>query len=107
MIAHQTEPFMPYQKEKLPSEAIEKIREWIELGAPYPEDKHVVVEAESRELQVTQEDREFWSFRPLSDPTPPEVSDYRLDANPHRPIHPRSLGGEMVFHPLRKPPNKS
>ncbi len=73
MVAHQTEPYMPYKEERLSEEDISRIGEWIDLGAPYPEESAAVANAEPLELQVTEADRDFWSFRPLSNPTPPET----------------------------------
>ena len=77
LIAHEEEPHMPYKAEKLPDEAIERIARWIDLGAPY--DRPLVDRAGAvRPAQapaVTDEDRNFWAFRPLATVGPPSVRD--------------------------------
>ena len=64
---------MPKKKDKLPDAAIAKIAEWIDLGAPYgkPLVEGKVVRDRSK---VTGEDRQWWSFQPLTQPQPPAVA---------------------------------
>lgn len=63
---------MPFKEPRLSDEAIGQIRKWIDLGAPY--DKPLVDgSAAAKTFQVTEDDRNFWSFRPLAEVTPPEV----------------------------------
>jgi len=73
LITHAEEPHMPFKQEKLPPEAIANIGRWIDLGAPY--DKPLVEKSSSSEKtnQVTQAERQFWSFQPLSSVEPPNV----------------------------------
>ncbi|WP_197443922.1 DUF1549 domain-containing protein [Maioricimonas rarisocia] len=72
LIEHRAEPHMPFKEPRLSDEAIGHIRKWIELGAPY--DKPLVdSSAAATELAVTDDDRNFWSFRPLRGITPPAV----------------------------------
>ena len=71
VIRHEDEPEMPPKKDKLPAELANQFEKWISLGAPY--DKPLIDKTgnESKELTVTDSDREFWSFRPLTKPKPP------------------------------------
>ena len=64
LIRHQQEPHMPFQQAKLPGEAIASIARWLELGAPY--DDPLVDRPPEGPLQVSDEHRRFWSFRPLA-----------------------------------------
>ncbi len=74
LIAHAEEPHMPFKKPQLSATKIAQIRQWIDLGAPY--DKPLKEgTAAAVEMQVTDQDRQFWSFRPLSTPDVPEVTD--------------------------------
>ena len=63
---------MPPKKDKLPDSLIADFEKWIALGAPY--DKPLLEKngPRSLEMQVTANDREFWSFKPLAKPTPPK-----------------------------------
>ncbi len=71
LVRHEEEPNMPPSGDKLPEPLIADLKRWIELGAPY--DKPLIEKAgsEPAEMQVTESDREFWSFRELSETEPP------------------------------------
>ena len=73
LIRHEEKPHMPFQQAKLPEEAISSIARWVDLGAPY--DKPLVDKPAAGEgpLEITDEHREFWSFRPLARNAPPAV----------------------------------
>ena len=64
---------MPPKQEKLSANVIADLRKWIEMGAPDPRDGQaarpggVWADLESA--------REFWSYQPPRDATPPDVSD--------------------------------
>jgi cytochrome c553 len=74
LISHAEEPHMPKKAAKLPDATIEKITRWIDLGAPY--DRPLVERAEvPKDKVVTDQDRNFWSFRPLAKVELPEVRD--------------------------------
>ncbi|MEJ6581605.1 MAG: PSD1 and planctomycete cytochrome C domain-containing protein [Akkermansiaceae bacterium] len=73
LIKHEEEDReMPPKKAKLPDSLIADFEKWIALGAPY--DKPLLEKSDDRplEMQVTASDREFWSFKPLANPTPPD-----------------------------------
>jgi mono/diheme cytochrome c family protein len=76
LISHAEEPHMPHKAPRLPDDAIENIARWIDLGAPY--DRPLVDRGKPKTagaLTVTDEDRNFWSFRPLRTVNPPDVKD--------------------------------
>ena len=73
LASHQEEPTMPPQKEALPARLIADLTRWIELGAPYDQPLAERDGDTPASLQISQNDRDFWSFRPLN-PTPPPAS---------------------------------
>jgi mono/diheme cytochrome c family protein len=76
LIAHAEEPHMPKNAPKLPDETIARIARWIDLGAPY--DRPLVERGRgvpAGAAAVTDEERNFWSFRPLAAVDPPPVRD--------------------------------
>ena len=66
----------------LTSIELELLRNWIEAGADWPESDALVVDADPGELIVTEEDRQHWAFRPLSDPVPPTPQGERWQQTP-------------------------
>ncbi len=58
-------------KEKMPDAEIAILEKWIKMGAPWPEDaaKKVVI----TEGGFTQEQRDYWFFKPVAKVTPPEA----------------------------------
>jgi mono/diheme cytochrome c family protein len=78
VITHAEEPFMPHKGEKLPDDAIDAIARWIDLGAPYDRplvDRGKAAVAKDPAAGPSDEDRRFWSFRPLRGVAPPAVKD--------------------------------
>ena len=74
VICHTAEPVMPLKADKLPDDAIDAIRKWLDLGAPY--DKPLIEGGKVEgPMVVTDSHRQFWSFLPLRNVTVPEVSD--------------------------------
>ncbi|HEV3438510.1 MAG TPA: DUF1549 domain-containing protein, partial [Gemmata sp.] len=65
MTTHQKEPHMPYERAKLPDADIQKIAEWIDLGAPY--DKPFVEKDETAWTRkvIAADARKHWAFQPL------------------------------------------
>jgi mono/diheme cytochrome c family protein/cytochrome c553 len=61
LVDHEDKPFMPKDEPQLAAEDRAAIRRWIELGAPYSEPI-----AEQGGMQISEEDREHWSFAPLA-----------------------------------------
>jgi hypothetical protein len=65
LVAHTSEPGMPFKSPKLPDASIAKIAEWIKAGAPYGES---AVSPDGVDLA---EVRKHWAFRnPVKPPTP-------------------------------------
>jgi cytochrome c553 len=72
--AHLEKPHMPPQGQgpRLTEEQLRHLAAWIDLGAPY--DRPLLQKAGAQKpLIVTDEDRRFWSFRPLVKPPLPAV----------------------------------
>src|SRR5204863_9016521 len=65
-------------KRKPPDEQIAVLREWVAAGARAPATKV----ASRPRGKITEEDRQWWAFRPLCDPTPPAVTDSEWRHNP-------------------------
>jgi hypothetical protein len=76
LAAHLDEPHMPPKGAKLSAEQLARLAAWIDLGAPYdqPLVKQVAPTAK-KPMTVSDDDRLFWSFRPLARPAPPAVKD--------------------------------
>ena len=83
LVSHLEEPYMPPKKPRLPDAAIESIRSWIDLGAAYG-DPLVKKPAGTKNLPmaVTDEDRDYWAYRPLAPPEIPTVTGPALNPNP-------------------------
>ncbi|HJT34239.1 MAG TPA: PSD1 and planctomycete cytochrome C domain-containing protein [Pirellulales bacterium] len=58
---------------KLPDEEIAALRQWLVLGAPWPE--QLAATSMRSGDSITEADRQFWSFQPIADPPPPNVRD--------------------------------
>lgn len=75
LLRHAEEPHMPHKAPRLTDDEILMVSDWINDGAPYlapliegktpPKDRSI----------VTEQDREWWAFRPLSKPTLPAEPD--------------------------------
>lgn len=122
LIAHAREPHMPHRAGKLPAATIDRIAEWIDLGAPY--DNALTgskVKAPTWTEKVLAADaRQFWSFQPLKRTPPPTVGDEnwcqtpidrfilsRLEAaklRPNAPADRRHLLRRAYFDLLGLPP---
>ena len=71
---------MPPEGDPLTAIQIELLKRWIDAGANWPEQERAP--PESGELVVTKEDREHWSFRPLSRPPIPSTQSRQLARTP-------------------------
>ncbi|HEV3385851.1 MAG TPA: DUF1549 domain-containing protein, partial [Gemmata sp.] len=65
LTAHQKDPHMPHERARLPDTDIQKIAEWIDLGAPY--DKPFVEKDETAWTRkvIASDARKHWAFQPL------------------------------------------
>ena len=60
---------------RLEREAIDALRAWVEMGAPWPEAGRVAASAPSdAKPAFTEEQRSYWAFQPIGDPAPPAVA---------------------------------
>jgi hypothetical protein len=71
LVARLAKPHMPPTGPALTRQQLSRLAVWIDLGAPY--DKPLLVKAgrARKPMVVSDEDRKFWSFRPLKRPAPP------------------------------------
>lgn len=58
---------------KMKDEYIEILRQWIAMGAPWPEAEVAAAKAARRPGQITNEDRQWWAFQPVKAVKPPVV----------------------------------
>src|SRR6184192_3987450 len=65
LVRHLDEPHMPQKGEKLSELQIEKIARWIDAGAAYDAPLIAKGGAPKGHAVVTEQDREWWAFRPL------------------------------------------
>ncbi|QDT43765.1 hypothetical protein Pan241w_38690 [Gimesia alba] len=72
LVEHREEPYMPLKEKKLSEKEIASLSKWIDLGAPYDKPLATSDKANSGKLVVTDDDRKFWSFQPLSSPSVPK-----------------------------------
>jgi hypothetical protein len=76
LIAHVSEPGMPFKGAKLPADEIKLLAEWIRQGAPYGEP---VADAEGVKIDDAQK---HWAYRAPVRPQIPEVRDAKWSRNP-------------------------
>ena len=72
-VGYLDEPKMP-PKQKLPDADIEKLRQWVAMGAPWPESEAPSAsdsEKKSKGFAVTAEQQSWWAWQPVRDSTPP------------------------------------
>jgi hypothetical protein len=68
-------------KTKLPQKEIDVLTRWVKAGAPWPEG--VVVAAKEPKVRViTDEDRNYWAYRPVKPPDVPAVKNKKWVSNP-------------------------
>lgn len=72
LVRHERDPHMPAKKPRLSDQQIQRLTQWIDLGAAY--DKPLAGGLpEKKPGEVTESDRRFWSFLPLDRVEPPAV----------------------------------
>ncbi len=81
-IRYADEPRMP-PKGKLPDGEVAALERWVALGLPWPEAAVTpAATAPASAYRITDEQRRFWSFRPVRGVEPPPVRDAAWPANP-------------------------
>ena len=66
LLRHEEKPFMPAKKPALPAPLIADLGRWISQGAPYNAPLTDGQAAAHQPMRVTDQDRTFWAFRPLT-----------------------------------------
>jgi Protein of unknown function (DUF1553)/Protein of unknown function (DUF1549)/Planctomycete cytochrome C len=110
---------MPPNSEPLAGAEIARLRNWIEQGATWPDAARAEA-AGQREMVVTAEDRQHWSYRPLLAVEVPDVQDARwcrtpIDwfilaalesrgVRPNAPANSRTLARRIAYDMLGLPP---
>ena len=82
MISYKSEKYEMPPKGKLPEAEIAILTEWIDRGAPY--DPAVEIKGDAKERRgftITDADRDWWAYRPVSKNDPPEVDDPEWSRN--------------------------
>ncbi|MBI5766380.1 MAG: DUF1549 domain-containing protein [Verrucomicrobia bacterium] len=59
--------------EPLPPDEVALLEKWVAMGAPYPSETGAVAGAAVDANGFTAEQRAFWTFQPLAQPTPPAL----------------------------------
>ncbi|MDZ4289880.1 MAG: c-type cytochrome domain-containing protein, partial [Prosthecobacter sp.] len=59
---------------KLPDGQVAILKQWILMGAPWPEAEVVAAKSVRIPGQITDEDRQWWSFQPVKSPPLPKVA---------------------------------
>ena len=120
VLRHEEEPFMPAKADKLSPDALKKIADWINLGAPY--DQPLVKQSiAGKGMQVTDDDRNFWAYAPLQAVKAPVVQQKNWPANdidrfvlrklesaklqPNGPADPRTQIRRLYFDLIGLPPS--
>jgi len=60
---------------RLTDSEIAAVETWIKNGAVWPQSANAIVTPKSTPYLITAEQRDFWSFRPIANPTPPSIRD--------------------------------
>jgi hypothetical protein len=61
-------------KKKLPDHTIDDLRQWVAMGLPWPAELDRVQKTQvEKGFRITDEERGFWSFQPISNPIVPSL----------------------------------
>lgn len=111
---------MPPEGDRLTAKQIELLRQWISAGAKWPDDADSVAQSGRKEMIVTEEDRQHWSYRKLHEVQLPAVKNAdwvrtpidqfiltKLEAaglQPSPPVEHRKLIRRVFFDVIGLPP---
>ncbi|MDP7015325.1 MAG: DUF1553 domain-containing protein [Pirellulaceae bacterium] len=59
---------------RLHADDVDKLVKWVALGAPWPDEGEVILKPRKPGLQITDDDRKHWAFRPIRRPPLPSVT---------------------------------
>ncbi|MDB4359080.1 PSD1 and planctomycete cytochrome C domain-containing protein [Verrucomicrobiales bacterium] len=121
MISYKGEDYQMPPKGKLPDAKVAILTEWMERGAPYDAALELKGEAKARRgFSVSEEDRNWWAYKPVSKDAPPKVADAawqkngidafarnRLDAEaltPNQPASAQTLIRRLHYDLIGLPP---
>ncbi len=80
---HQSGDLKMPPKKKLGANEVAAIEKWIQLGAPWPDSVGSgASKSVARSGEITDEDRKWWAFQPVSHPSPPHIADKSWPRNP-------------------------
>jgi len=68
--------------QKLPAEKIADLTRWVKMGAPWPGTHGEDVAAVRKGGMISEEDREWWAFQPITSPALPDLKHSPLPENP-------------------------
>ncbi|NNE20008.1 MAG: DUF1549 domain-containing protein, partial [Myxococcales bacterium] len=77
-VRHEIEDMKMPMGGKLADEQIASLTEWVEQGAPWPEEPDAIISKSEDGFQISPAQRDFWSFRPLQKTQPPQLRDKRI-----------------------------
>jgi Protein of unknown function (DUF1549) len=80
VVAHKTDPHMPYKADKLPEDVIGEIGAWIKAGAPYGSTLEAAPSPTISAIQTAA--RKHWAFQPLKPAPVPTVKNAAWVRNP-------------------------
>jgi len=66
----------------LPEDQVATLVRWVEMGAPWPDDRPIAQMHTYWDGEISEADREYWAFQPLCDPALPEVADSSWPKSP-------------------------
>jgi hypothetical protein len=69
-------------KSALPAQAVADLEAWVRMGAPDPRTENTVASARARSAIDWNKAREWWSFKPVAQPSPPTVRNTDWPASP-------------------------
>lgn len=58
-------------EDKMPAADIETLKQWIAMGAPWPQAEVAAAKVPHKPGTITQEDRQWWAFQPVKEPKVP------------------------------------
>ena len=79
VVAGEMPPLKHGESQKLPDAEIEILRRWIEEGANFPADRQLDLYEQTTDVRGG---RDWWSFQPLKEVTPPDAEGLPKDAHP-------------------------